>query len=180
MSWDYRRLHTSNTPVSSAIRTASTTSTLTGTYCCHPRPSTLVVTRKANRMFLFYGNQLGHRLVKDLAPWTTREHGIYKRRRDHNRHVSGTLWRGLLRHTWFGVRLEVRRMIRGFIGILQLGFGSVNLERTTSETSSIRNFRANHLGSNLRPGAEAQFVHHTIQTHQQRLVLQLQRSRPQL
>ena len=43
-----------------------------------------------------------------------------------------------------------------------------------------RNFRANHLGSNLRPGAEAQFVHHAIQTRRQRLVLQLQRFRPQL
>ena len=45
--------------------------------------------------------------------------------------------------------------------------------------SSIRNFRANHLGGNLRPGAEAQFVHHAVQMRRQRLVLQLQCLRPQ-
>ena len=33
--------------------------------------------------------------------------------------------------------------------------------------SSIRKFRANHLGSNLHLGAEAQLVHHAVQTSQQ-------------
>ena len=50
----------------------------------------------------------------------------------------------------------------------------------TSEVSFIRNFRANHLGSNFRPGAEAQSIHHAVQTRRQRLVLQFQRPCPQL
>ena len=126
-SWDCRRLHTSNTPVSLAIRTTSTTSALTGTYCCHPCPLTLVVTRKANRMLLFYGNQFGYRLVKDFAPWATRKGGVYRRSRNHNRHVGRTLQCGLLRCTRLSVRFKVRRMIRRFIGVLELGFGLVNL-----------------------------------------------------
>ena len=166
-SWDCRGLHTSNTPVSSAIRTTSTTSTLTGTYRSHPRPSTLVVTRQANRMLLFYRHQLSHRLVKNLTAWTARKRGIDRRSWDHNRNVGRLLWRGLFRDAQLGISLEVRRMVRRLIGVLKLGFGSVNLERMTSEISPIRNFRANHLGSNLRPGAEAQFIHHAIQTSRQ-------------
>ena len=50
----------------------------------------------------------------------------------------------------------------------------------TSEISFIRNFRANHLGSNLRPGAEAQFIHHAVQVRRQGFVLQLQYLCPQL
>ena len=46
--------------------------------------------------------------------------------------------------------------------------------------SFTRNFRANHLRSNLHLGAEAQFIHHAVQTHQQRFVLQFQRPCPQL
>ena len=131
-------------------------------------------------MLLFYGNQLGHRLVKDLAPWTTREGGVYRRSWNHDRHVSRTLWHGLLRNARLGIRLKVRCMIQGFIGVFELRFGSVNLEKMTSEISSIRNFRANHLGSNLHPGAEAQFIHHAVQARRQRFVLQLQRPCPQL
>ena len=71
-------------------------------------------------------------------------------------------------------------MIRRLVGVLELGLGPVNLERMASEVSSSRNFRANHLESNLRPGAEAQFIHHAIQMSRQRLILQLQRPRPQL
>ena len=147
-----------------ATRTASTTSTLTGTHRCHPRPSTLVVTRKANRMFLFNGNQLSHRLVKNLATRTTRERGINRRSWHHNWDVGRALRRSLLRNAQLGIRLKVRGMIRRLVGILEFGLGPVDLERMASEVSSSRNFRANHLGSNLRLGAEAQFVHHAIQT----------------
>ena len=132
-SWDYRWLHASNTPISSAIRMTSTTSTLTGTYCSHPRPSTLIVMRKANRMILLNGDKLGHWLVKNLTTWTTRESGINQWSRDHNRNVCWTFWGGLLWNTWLGISLKVRRMIRRFIGILELGLGLVNLERTASE-----------------------------------------------
>ena len=163
-SWDCGRLHTSNTPISSVIRTTSTTSTLTGTYRDHPRSSTLVVTRKTNRMFLFYGDKLGYWLVKNLATRTTRKRGINRRTRNHDWDVGKVLWRGLLRHTRLSICLEVRCMIRRLIGILEFGFGLVNLKRMTSEISSIRNFRANHLGSNFRLGAEAQLIHHAVQT----------------
>ena len=106
-------------------------------------------------MFFFYGNQLGHRLVQNLPPWTTRERGVYRRTGNHNRDICRALRRGLFRHARFGVSLEVRRMVRRLIGVLQLGLGSINLKGTVSEVSFIRNFRANHLGGNLRPGAEA-------------------------
>ena len=66
-SWDCGRLHTSDTPVSSAIRTTSTISALTGTHRCHPCTLTLVVMRKGDWMFLFDGDQFSHQLVKDLA-----------------------------------------------------------------------------------------------------------------
>ena len=166
-SWDCQRLHTSNTPISSAIRTTPTMSTLTRTYHSHPRPSTLVVTRRANQMLLFYRNQLGHWLVKDLAAWATRKHGVDRRTWNHDRHVGRTLRRGLLGHTQLSVCLKIRHMVRGLIGVLKFGLGPINLERMTSEISSTRNFRANHLGSNLCLGAEAQFIHHAIQTSRQ-------------
>ena len=166
-SWDYRRLHTSNTTISSAIRTTSTTSALTRTYRGHPRSSTLIITRETNRTLLFYGNKLGHWLVENLATRTTRECGINRRTRHHNWNIGRTLWRGLLRNARLSIRFKVRCVIRRFIGILKLGFGSIDLKRMTSEISFTRNFRANHLGSNLRPGAEAQFVHHAVQTSRQ-------------
>ena len=124
-------------------------------------------------MLLLYGNQLGHWLVKDLAAWTARKRGINRQTRHHNWNVGRALRGGLLRNAWLSIGLEVRRVIRRFIGVLQLRLGPVNLKRTTSEISFIRNFRANHLGSNLRPGAEAQFVYHAVQTRRQRFVLQL-------
>ena len=140
-SWDYRRLHTSNAPISSAIRMTSTTSTLTGTYRSHPRPSTLVVTRKASRMLLFYGNQFGHRLVQDLTTWATWERGVDRRTWNHNRNIGGALWRCLLGNAWLGIRFEVRRVVRRLISIFELGFGSVNLKRMTSEISSSKKFQ---------------------------------------
>ena len=85
----------------------STTSTLTGTYRSHPRPSTLVVTRQADRMFLFYGNQLGYRLVQNLATWTTRERSINRRTRNHDRNVCRAFRRGLLRNVRLGVSFKV-------------------------------------------------------------------------
>ena len=154
-SWDYRGLHTSNAPVSSAIRTTPTTSMLTKTHRSHPRPLPLIVTRETNRMFLFYGNQLSHWLVKNLATRTTRKRGVDRRTRDHDWHIGRTLWCGLLRHAWLSICLEVRCMVRRFVSILEFRLGSVNLKGMMSEVSFIRNFRANHLGSNLCPGAEA-------------------------
>ena len=44
----------------------------------------------------------------------------------------------------------------------------------------LESLEANHLGCNLRPGAEAQLVDHAVQMSQQRLILQLQSPRPQL
>ena len=173
-------MHTSNAPISSAIRMTSSTSTLTGMYRCHLCTSALVITRKANRVILFDGNKFGHWLVKNLATWTTRECRINGGTRDHNRDVGRTLRHGLFRHAWLSIRLKVRRMVQRLISVLELRLGSIDLERMMSEFSFIRNFRANHLGSNLRLGAEAQFVHHAVQMSRQRFVLQFQRLRPQL
>ena len=106
-------------------------------------------------MFLFYGNQLGNRLVKNLAAWTARKRGVNGLTRNHDWNIGRAFWRGLLGNSWLGIRFEVRCIIRRFVSVLKLGFGLVNLEGVTSEISSIRNFRANHLGSNLHPGAEA-------------------------
>ena len=119
-SWNCRRLHMSNTPISLAIRTMSTTSTLTRTYCCHPRPSTLVITRKANWMFLFYGDEFCYRLVQDLTTRTTRECGIDGRSRDNNWNVCWTFRSGLLRNTRLGISFKIRCMVRRLIGVLQL------------------------------------------------------------
>ena len=133
-SRDCGRLHTSDTPVSSAIRTSPTTSTLTRMYCDHPRPSTLVVTREIDRMFLFYGDQLSHRLVKNLATWTTRERGINRRTRNHDWDVGGTLQRSLLGHTWLRICFKVRLVIQRFNGILELRLGLIDLK------DDVRNF----------------------------------------
>ena len=133
MSWDCRRLHTSNAPISSAIRTTPTTSTLTRTYQSHPRPLSLVVTRKVNRMILLYGDKFGHWLIKDLATWTTRERGIDRQTWNHDWNIGRTLRRGLFRHARLSICFKVQRMIRRFIGVLKLGLGSINLGRMTSE-----------------------------------------------
>ena len=153
-SWDCGGLHTSDTPITSAIRTTPTTSTLTGTYRSHPCSSTLIVMRKANRMLLFYRNEFSYRFIENLTTWATREGGVYRRSGNHNGNVGRTLRHGLFRHARLSVCLEVRRMVRRLVSVFKLGFGPVNLERTVSEVSFIRNFRANHLGSDLRPGAE--------------------------
>ena len=78
-------------------------------------------------MFLFYGDKLGHWLVKNLATWTMRECGINGRTWNNYWNVGGTLRRGLLRHTRLGIRFEVRCMIQRFIGVLKLGLVSVPL-----------------------------------------------------
>ena len=110
-----------------------TTSTLTGMYQSHPRPSTLIITRKTNRMFLFYGNKFGHWLVKDLAAWTTGKCGIDRWSWNYDWNISRALWHGLFRHARLSICFKVRRMIRRFIGVLKLGLGSINLGRMTSE-----------------------------------------------
>ena len=71
-------------------------------------------------------------------------------------------------------------MIRRFVGILKLRLSSINLKGMMSVFLQTRKIRANHLGSNLRPGAEAQFVNHAVQMSRQRLVLQFQSPHPQL
>ena len=106
-------------------------------------------------MLLFYGNELSHWLVENLTTRITRKRGLDGWARHHNGNVGRVFWRSLLGHTWLSIGLEIRRMVRGFIGILKLRLGSVNLKKMASEVSFIRNFRANHLGRNLRLGAEA-------------------------
>ena len=80
-------------------------------------------------MLLFYRNEFGYWLVKDLATRTTRERGVNRRTRNHDRNVCWVFWRGLFRHTQLSIHLEVQRMIQRFIGILEFGFGLVNLEK---------------------------------------------------
>ena len=122
----------SNTPISSVIRMTSTTSTLTGTYHCHPCPSTLVVTGKANWMLLLDRNKLGHWFVKNLATWATWECGANRQSWNHNWDISRVLRCGLLRHAWLGIGFKVQHMVRRLIGILKLGLGSINLGRMMS------------------------------------------------
>ena len=87
-------------------------------------------------MFLFYGNQLGNRLVKNLATGTTRKGGIYRRSGNHNWNVGRTLRRGLLGNARLSISLEVRSMVRRLIGVLEIGLSPIDLERTASEISS--------------------------------------------
>ena len=131
-SWDCRRLHTGNTPISSAIRMTSTTSTLTRMYRCHPCPSTLVITRKVDRMFLFNRNKLCHWLIKNLATWATWKCGIYWRSWNDDGNICWMLRRSLLRHTWLSISFKVQCVVRRRIGILKLGFGSTSLKGMTS------------------------------------------------
>ena len=86
-------------------------------------------------MLFLYGDQLSYWLVEDLTTWTTWEHGVDGRTWNHNRDICGTLGCGLLRNARLSISLEVRRMIQRFIGVLELGLGSVNLKRMTSEIS---------------------------------------------
>ena len=86
-------------------------------------------------MLLLYGNQLAHWLVKDLTARTARKRGVDRWTQDHNRHIGGALRCGLFRNAWLSISLEVRRMVRGLVGIFELGFGSVDLKR-----DDIRNF----------------------------------------
>ena len=122
----------SDTPISSAIRMASTTSALTRTYHCHPHASTLIVTRKRNRMFFLHKNELHHWLIQDLTTQTTWECGIDWQSWDHDQNICWTFWSGLLRNTWLGISLKVRHVIQRFISVLQLGLGSIDLGGMTS------------------------------------------------
>ena len=131
-SWDYRRLHMSNAPISSAIRTASTTSVLTRTYRCHPCASTLVVTRKHNWMFFLYGNELCHWLVKDLTTWATWELGIDGQSQNHDQNICWTFQSRLLRNTRLSISLKIRCIIRRFISVFELRLSLVNLRGMTS------------------------------------------------
>ena len=147
--------------------TASVTSTLTITYRCHPRASTLVVTRYHDRMIFLYRNELCHWLIKDLATWTTWKRRINRWCWNHDRNICWMLWSSLLGYTWLSISLEIRRMVRRLISILKLGLSSVNLEGMTSVFLQLRKIRANHLGSNFHPGTKAQSVHHAIQISRQ-------------
>ena len=107
-------------------------SALASTYRCHPCALTLVVTRNHNGMIFLYGNELCYWLVKDLAPRTTRECCVNWRSRNNDRNVCWTLQSGLLRHAWLGISLEIQRMVRRLISILELGLGSIDLRGMTS------------------------------------------------
>ena len=103
------------------------TSALTRMHRCHPCSLTLVVMRKGDGMFLFYGNEFCYWLIKDFAAWTIRKHGINLRSWDHDWNVCWTLWSSLLRHTRLGISLEVWRVVWRLISVLKLGLGSVDL-----------------------------------------------------
>ena len=132
MYWDCRRLHMSNTPIPSAIRMASMVSMLTRTHRCHPRTSTLIVMRKCSRMILFDGDKFCHWLIQSFTTWTTREGSIDRWCWNHNGNIHWTFWSGLLRNTQLGISLEVQRMVRRLVSILELGLGSIDLKGMTS------------------------------------------------
>ena len=73
------------------------------------------------------------------------------------RPAPGCLARRMPRSTMYG--LKTCRCIQAPIQLNQSSRNDVSL-------SSIRKIRANHLGSNFRLGAEAQFVNHAVQTSQ--------------
>ena len=179
VSWDCGRLHMSNTPISLMIRTATMTSMLTRTHCCHTCTSTLIVTRECNGMLLFNWNQCSHWLIENLAPWATWEGCVDQRGRYHDGNIRWVFRSSLLRNARLSICLEVWSMVWWLIGILELRLSSIDLKGDIS-LSLIRKIRANHLGSNLHLGAEAQFVDHTVQVSQQQLALQLQGPCPQL
>ena len=79
-------------------------------------------------MILLDRDELGHWFIENLAARTTRECGVNWRSGNHNRNVCRALRRGLFRHARLGISLKVRRMVRRLIGILKLGFGSVDLK----------------------------------------------------
>ena len=107
VSWDYRRLHTSNTPISSAIRTTSMTSALTRMYRCHPCTLTLVIARNRDGMLLFNRNKLGHWLVKDPATRTTWEQGINGQTWNNDWNIRWVFWRSLLRDAQLSICFKV-------------------------------------------------------------------------
>ena len=163
MSWDYRRLHTSDTPISSAIRMAAMMSMLTGMHRCHPHTPTLIVTRKRNWVILFDGDKFRHWFIQSLTTRTTQEHCVDRWYGNHNGNICWTFWSSLLRNTRLSVSLEIRRVIQRLVGIFKLRFSLVNLREVNLVFSLIRKFRATHLGSDLCSGAEAQLVNHAIQ-----------------
>ena len=118
----------SNTPISSVIRTASTMNTLTGTHCCHPHTLTLIVTRKHNQIILFDGDELCHRLIKNLAPWTTQECYVDQWCWNHNGNICWAFRSSLFRNTWLGISLKIQGMVQRLIGILKFRLSSINLE----------------------------------------------------
>ena len=137
VSWDCRGLHASNAPISSAIRMTSITSALTGTYHCHPRTPTLVIARNCDGMFLFYGNEFSHWLVKNLTTWTTGKGSVNRWSQNHDWDIGRMFCRRLLRNAWFSIRFKVRRMVRRLFGIFEFGLGSIDLGRMTSEFLSL-------------------------------------------
>ena len=108
------------------------TSMLTRMHCCHPCPSALVIARKANWVFLFDRNQFGHQLIQHFTTGTTRKGGVNWRSRNYDRNIHWTFRSTLLQDTWLGISLEIQRVIRRLIGVLELRLGLVNLEGMTS------------------------------------------------
>ena len=132
VSWDWGRLHTSNTPVSSAIGMATMTSTLTGTYCCHPHPLTLIITRKYNRMIFFNQHPCRHQFIENLTSGATRKGCVNWWCWDHNGNICWTFQSSFFRNTWFRVGLEVQGVVQQFISIFKLQFSTVKLKDSIS------------------------------------------------
>ena len=120
MSWDCGRLHTSSTPISLVIRTASTMSTLTGMYHCHPCTSTLIVVREHNGMVLFNQHQRSYQFVENLTTGTTWKGSINWQCWYHNRNIGWALRNWLLWNAQLSIRLKIRGVIQGFISVLEL------------------------------------------------------------
>ena len=158
-SWDCRRLHTSNTPIPSAIRTTSTTSTLTRTYRCHPCTLTLVIARNCNGK-LRWDDPLQWERAQTLArsrprnldnkgmshQWAEWEQQLERLLGVLAQPAQGHSAQHMLQNMTYD--LKIHWCIQAWIWLDQSRKDDVSL-------SSIRKFRANHLGSNLRPGAEA-------------------------
>ena len=107
-------------------------STLTRMHHCHPHTSTLIATRKCDRMILFNGDKLCHWFVQSLATRTTGKSCIDWWCWNHNGNICWTLQGSLLGYTWISISLEVQRMIRRLIGILEFGLGLINLKGAVS------------------------------------------------
>ena len=122
----------SDTPISSAIRTATTMSTLVRMHHCHPHPLALVIMRKDDWVFLFDRNQFCHQFIQHFAARTTRKGGIDWWSRNYDGSIRRTFRSALLWNAWLSISLEVQCMNQRFIGILELRLSLIDLGGMTS------------------------------------------------